>query len=56
MPGRLTMIGRVLILASGIVSLVIALTFGAVLCEVDPIGLFGHVESEDGQDFLDGHT
>ncbi len=50
------MIDRVLIAACGIVCLVIALTFVAVLFEVDPDGLFGHVESEDGQDFLHGHT
>ena len=37
------MIGGGLIFASGIVSLVIALTFGAILYEVDPHGLFGHV-------------
>ncbi len=43
MPGRLTMIGGALIIASGVVSLVIALSFGAVLYEVDPNGLFGHV-------------
>jgi len=42
-PGRLTMIGGALIIASGLVSLGIALTFGAVLYEVDPNGLFGHV-------------
>ena len=50
------MIGGVLIIASRIVRLVIALTFGAVLYEVDPNVLFGHAESEDGQDFPDGHT
>ena len=37
------MVSGALIVASGIVSLVIALTFGAVLYEVDPNGLFGHV-------------
>jgi len=37
------MIGGALIIASGLVSLGIALTFGAVLYEVDPNGLFGHV-------------
>ncbi|MBI9045178.1 MAG: hypothetical protein JEZ06_11880 [Anaerolineaceae bacterium] len=37
------MIGGVLIIASGIVSFVIALTFGGLLYEVDPNGLFGHV-------------
>jgi hypothetical protein len=42
-PRRLTMIGGALIVASGLVSLVVALTFGAVLYEVDPNGLFGHV-------------
>ena len=42
-PEQLTMIGGALIIASGVVSLVIALTFGAVLYEVDPNGLFGHV-------------
>ena len=42
-PSRLMRIGGVLIFVSGIVSLVIALTFGAVLYEVDPNGLFGHV-------------
>lgn len=30
-------------MASGLVSLAVALTFGAVLYEVDPNGLFGHV-------------
>ena len=43
MPRKLTMIGGALIIASGVVSLVVALTFGAVLYEVDPNGLFGHV-------------
>jgi hypothetical protein len=43
MPGLLTVIGGVLIAGSGIVSLVVALTFGAVFYEVDPNGLFGHV-------------
>ena len=43
MPGRLTSIGGALIIVSGLVSLVVALTFGAVLYEVDPNGLFGHV-------------
>ena len=43
MPGLLTVIGGVLIAGSGIVSLVIALTFGAVFYEVDPNRLFGHV-------------
>ena len=42
-PGRLTMIGGILIIASGIVSLIIALSFGAVFYEPDPNGLFGHV-------------
>ncbi|MFH1313464.1 MAG: hypothetical protein ABIJ00_09625 [Candidatus Eisenbacteria bacterium] len=42
-PGLLTTIGGALIVASGIVSLAVALTFGAVLYEVDPNGLFGHV-------------
>jgi len=42
-PRKLTMIGGALIIASGVVSLVVALTFGAVLYEVDPNGLFGHV-------------
>ncbi len=42
-PGRLTTIGGALIIASGVLSLAIALTFGAVLYEVDPNGLFGHV-------------
>jgi hypothetical protein len=43
MPGGLTSIGGILLAISGVVSLVIALTFGAVLYEVDPNGLFGHV-------------
>jgi len=43
MPGLLTTIGGALIASSGIVSLVVALTFGAVFYEVDPNGLFGHV-------------
>ncbi len=42
-PQRLTMIGGALIITSGLVSLFIALTFGAVLYEVDPNGIFGHV-------------
>lgn len=50
------MIDGVLIVAGGIVRLVIVLTFGAVLYEVDPHCLFGPVESEDVQDFLDVHT
>lgn len=37
------MIGGALIIASGVVSLTIALTFGAILYEVDPNGIFGHV-------------
>ena len=42
-PVLFTKIGGVLIFLSGIISLVVALTFGAVLYEVDPNGLFGHV-------------
>jgi len=43
MPGGLTSIGGILLSLSGIVSLAIALTFGAVTYEVDPNGVFGHV-------------
>lgn len=43
LPEQLVMAGGVLILFSGVVSLIVALTFGAVLYEVDPNGLFGHV-------------
>ena len=43
MPGGLTAIGGILLVISGIVSLAIALTFGAVFYEVDPNGVFGRV-------------
>ncbi|MBN2172245.1 MAG: hypothetical protein JW819_13070 [Candidatus Krumholzibacteriota bacterium] len=43
MPGGLTSIGGVLLALSGVVSLVVALTLGAVYYDPDPNGLFGHV-------------
>ena len=43
MPGGLNSIGGIFPAVCGIVSLVIALTFGVVFYEVDPNGVFGHV-------------
>ena len=43
MPGGLTAISGALLAASGAVSVAITLPIGAVLYEVDPHGLFGHI-------------